>query len=75
MQIEQLKGAAHVTEHMGRDAETREKMEKINKELKETEDELEDIEALTQALIVKERKCNDELQDARKEMISVNAFY
>ncbi|KNA07595.1 hypothetical protein SOVF_170410 [Spinacia oleracea] len=70
LEIEQLKGAAQVVEHMGRDNETKKRMEDINKQLKEKEEELEDVEDLTQALVVKERKCNDELQDARKELIT-----
>ena len=37
--------------------------------------ELEDLEALQQALVVKERKTNDELQDARKELIRVCVYY
>lgn len=72
LQIEQLKGAAQVMEHMGRDTETQKKMDSIVEELKEKEEELEDLEALTQTLVVKERKCNDELQDARKELITVS---
>ena len=59
-------------EHMGRDDETKKRMEAINEELKEKEEELDDLEALTQTLIIKERKCNDELQEARKEMITVS---
>lgn len=74
LQIEQLKGAAQVMEHMGRDTETKKKMDAIVDELKEKEEELEDLEALTQTLVVKERKCNDELQDARKELIAVSVF-
>lgn len=74
LEIEQLKGAAQVVEHMGRDNETKKRMEDINKQLKEKEEELEDVEDLTQALVVKERKCNDELQDARKELITVSVF-
>ena len=75
LQIEQLKGAAHVMEHMGRDVETQKRMDAIKEELMEKEEELEDLEQLTQALIVKERKCNDELQEARKELINVSCFF
>ncbi|KAL2898976.1 Factor of DNA methylation 4 [Bienertia sinuspersici] len=57
LQIEQLKGAAQVMEHMGKDTETQKKMKEIDEELKEKEEEeLEDLEALTQALGLKERK-------------------
>ncbi|XP_074289949.1 protein INVOLVED IN DE NOVO 2-like [Silene latifolia] len=70
LEIERLRGAAQVMEHMERDAETKKKMEEINEELKEKEEELEDLEDMAQALIVKERKSNDELQAARKELIN-----
>ena len=40
--------------------------------LEEKTSELEDSEALIQALIVKERMSNEELQDARKVLISVS---
>ncbi|XP_021716137.1 protein INVOLVED IN DE NOVO 2-like [Chenopodium quinoa] len=70
LEIEQLKGAAQVMEHMGRDSETKKKMEEINEDLKDKEEELECLDALYQTLIVKERNCNDELQDARKELIT-----
>ena len=40
------------------------------KGLREKEESLEDLEALNQTLIVKERKSNDELQEARRELIN-----
>lgn len=45
------------------------------KELREKERELEDLEALNQILIVSERKSNNELQEARKELINVSFFF
>ncbi|KAI3514141.1 hypothetical protein L1887_12460 [Cichorium endivia] len=45
-------------------------MESILEELKVKEHEFEDVEQLHQTLIVKERLSNDELQKARKELIS-----
>lgn len=71
LEIEQLRGAAQVMEHMGGDTETRKRMDAIKEELQEKEEELEAEEELAQALIVKERKTNDELQEARKEMINM----
>lgn len=53
-------------------------MDEIRKKLKEKEAELEDLEAelknseaLNTTLFVKERQSNSELQEARKELISV----
>lgn len=61
--------------HMGDDdLEVIQKVEAIQKELREKEGEYDDLEALNQTLIIKERKCNDELQEARKELISVSFF-
>ena len=63
--------------HMGDDGdlEVLKKVEGIHTMLREKEGDLEDLEALNQTLIVKERKSNDELQDARKELISVSRLY
>lgn len=75
LEIERMKGALQVMKHMGEDEdlEVKSKMDTIRQELKEKEEELEVLEDLNQALIVKERKTNDELQEARKELISVSA--
>jgi hypothetical protein len=43
-------------------------------DLQEKEEELEGVEDLQQTLVVQERKTNDELQDARKKLISVCIF-
>ena len=71
-----MKGALQVMQHMEEveDSEMKTKMEKIQKELEEKEEELDGLEDLNQTLIVQERKCNDELQDARKELIKVSLF-
>ncbi|CAK9188250.1 unnamed protein product [Ilex paraguariensis] len=71
LEIERMRGALLVMKHMGEDGdmEIEDKMHNIQKNLKEKEEELEDLEALNQALVVKERKSNDELQEARKELI------
>ncbi|KAI3891565.1 hypothetical protein MKX03_033112 [Papaver bracteatum] len=50
--------------------EYRDKIEKLIKKLEEKEGEMESLEDLNHSLIVKERKSNDELQEARKELIS-----
>ncbi|KAF2311832.1 hypothetical protein GH714_026958 [Hevea brasiliensis] len=66
LEIERLKGSLKIREHMGED---KKKMDAINEELKEKEEELDALETLNQTLIVKERMNNDEVQDARKELI------
>lgn len=72
LEIERLRGTLNVMKHMGDDGdmEILKKMDSMLKVLREKEGELEDLEALNQTLIVKERKSNDELQEARKELIS-----
>ena len=77
LEIEGLRGQLNVMRHMGGDddLEVLGKVEAIHKLLREKEGEYEDLEALNQALIIKERKCNDELQEARKELVSVSAIF
>ncbi|KAA8515254.1 hypothetical protein F0562_018516 [Nyssa sinensis] len=72
LEIERLRGTLNVMKHMGDDGdlEVLKKVEGIHKMLREKEGELDDLEALNQTLIVKERKSNDELQEARKELIN-----
>lgn len=72
LEIERLKGSLNVMKHMGDDGdlEVLKKVEDILKDLKEKEEELDDLETLNQTLIVRERKSNDELQEARKELVN-----
>lgn len=49
-------------------------MEELKKELDSKEQEISDLEALNQALVVKERKSSSELYDAHKEFIKVPFF-
>lgn len=76
LEIQQLKGQLQVMKHMGgeEDSTVKQKMEDLTSELNEKIEEMEDMEALNQTLVVKERKSNDELQEARKELISVRPF-
>ncbi|KAJ4804133.1 XH/XS domain-containing protein [Rhynchospora pubera] len=71
LEIQQLKGQLQVMQHMGgeEDSTMQQKMEELTEELKEKIEEMENIDALNQTLVVKERKSNDELQEARKELI------
>ncbi|KAI3470743.1 hypothetical protein Pfo_027406 [Paulownia fortunei] len=72
LEIEQLRGKLNVMKHMGDegDLEVLNKVDLLLKALREKEGDLEDLEALNQTLIVQERKRNDELQDARKELVN-----
>ncbi|XP_020577471.1 factor of DNA methylation 5-like [Phalaenopsis equestris] len=71
LEIQQLKGNLQVMKHMGgEDSKVNNKIEELNEALKEKVEELEDLEALNQVLIVKERKNNDELQEARKGLLA-----
>jgi len=69
-----MKNALQVTKHMGEDEDLdiRAKMDTVRQELKEKEEELRGLEELNQALIVQERKINDELQEALKELINLS---
>jgi len=70
MEIEELKGKLQVMKHLGDqdDEAIKKKMEEMSTELEES---LEDMKSMNQILIDKERQSNDELQEARKELINV----
>ncbi|KAJ6311948.1 hypothetical protein OIU77_013657 [Salix suchowensis] len=72
LEIECMKNSLQIMKHMGEDEDldVKKKMDTVREELKEKEEELDGLELLNQALIIKERKTNDELQDARKELIN-----
>ncbi|RAL36976.1 hypothetical protein DM860_003898 [Cuscuta australis] len=72
LEIQQLRGKLNVMRHMGDegDQEILEKVDELIKSIREKEEELEAVEALNQTLVVKELKSNDELQEARKELIN-----
>ncbi|MFS8003184.1 hypothetical protein Hanom_Chr13g01210901 [Helianthus anomalus] len=60
--IKQMKGAIEVMKHMTEeDPEANNKMKSLQNDLKEKEEELEGLEELNQALVVKERKTKNEL--------------
>lgn len=69
-----MKNSLQIMKHMGEDEDldVKKKMDTVREELKEKEEELDGLELLNQALIIKERKTNDELQDARKELINAS---
>lgn len=69
MEIEELKGKVQVMSHLGDDTKVQEEIKKMNDELEAKMDEMSSIEDLNQTLLMKERQSNDELQEARKELI------
>lgn len=71
LEIQQLKGKMNVMKYMGGedDSGVKKKMEEMSEELQDKIEEMDSLEALNQTLVVKERMSNDELQDARKELI------
>lgn len=73
LEIQQLKGKLEVMKHMGgeEDSAVKKKIDEMSEQLKDKIEEMEDMEALNQTLVIKERKSNDELQEARKELIMV----
>ncbi|KAI3455251.1 hypothetical protein Pfo_011914 [Paulownia fortunei] len=71
MEIEELKGKLEVMKHMGGDdAAIQQKIDKMNEQLQEKKEDLDGLEDLNQQLLAKERQSNDELQEARKELIA-----
>ncbi|XP_010321721.1 protein INVOLVED IN DE NOVO 2-like [Solanum lycopersicum] len=71
LEIERLTGAKNVTEQMGDDQDVKKKLDEIEEILNEKKEELEDLDAMNQALVVKEQRANVELTDARKELIDL----
>ncbi|XP_061342494.1 factor of DNA methylation 1-like [Gastrolobium bilobum] len=71
MEIEELKGKLQVMKHLGDEDDTgvQSKMKEMNDDLLEKIENLEGMEEMNKTLIFKERLSNDELQEARKELI------
>lgn len=78
METEKLSGALEILraygEGEGGDVEAKKRIESLEESLEDKDETIEHLECLNQALLVKERKSNDELQDARKEFINVSLF-
>lgn len=73
MEIEEIKGKLQVMKHLGDedDAAVQKKMEDMSNELQEKVEDLNDVESMNHVLIAKERQSNDDLQETRKELITV----
>ncbi|KAK1413116.1 hypothetical protein QVD17_34883 [Tagetes erecta] len=71
MEIEELKGKLQVMKHLGDEDDTavQEQIKKMSGELEAKMEEMDGVEEMNQTLVVKERQSNDELQEARKELI------
>lgn len=74
LEIEQLKGRLRVMKHLAEeeDLDLQERVDALNQKL---EDEKECLENLNGALVSKERESNFELQEARKELITVTSSF
>ncbi|XP_061363726.1 protein INVOLVED IN DE NOVO 2-like [Gastrolobium bilobum] len=70
LEIQQLKGKLNVMKHLEDDSEILNMVDVLHKNLREKEQLLQELDALNQTLIIKERKSNNELQEARKELIN-----
>ena len=70
LEIEKLQGKLEVAKHHG--LESKEKIDVLSQELQDKYDEMEYLESMNQALFIKERESNDELQNDRKELIAVS---
>ncbi|KAJ8540377.1 hypothetical protein K7X08_030296 [Anisodus acutangulus] len=68
-EVERLRVIMKRIEEEG-DQEVLENVDTLLKNLREKEEKYEDLVALNQTLIVKERKSNDELQEALKELVN-----
>ncbi|KAG7633723.1 Zinc finger-XS domain [Arabidopsis suecica] len=73
LEVEQLKGQLNVMKHMASDgdAEVVKEVDIIFKDLGEKEAQLADLDKFNQTLILRERRTNDELQEAHKELVNI----
>ncbi|KAK2970276.1 hypothetical protein RJ640_021351 [Escallonia rubra] len=71
MEIEELKGKQAVMKHLGDQDDTgvQQKIKEMEEVLEQKMEDRDDLEILNQTLVTKERRSNDELQAARRELI------
>lgn len=72
--VVQLEEQIQVKQALDEVLEAKKKIDEIDQTLKDKDEELSSQIEFCNALIVKERSSNDELQEARKELISVCIF-
>ncbi|KAL6275841.1 hypothetical protein ACE6H2_019442 [Prunus campanulata] len=72
LEIERMRGALKVMKHMheDEDLEAKKKMDEIQEKLKEKQEEYTNVEQLFVTLICKERRSNDEVEEALQEIIN-----
>ncbi|KAK1385531.1 hypothetical protein POM88_023266 [Heracleum sosnowskyi] len=71
LEIKRMRGPLSVMKHMENVEDSKFKqIDDTQKALQQKEEELEDVEALNQALVVQEGKTNDEFQEDRMELIN-----
>lgn len=72
LEIEELKGKLEVMKHLGDDddAAVQRKMKEMTEELERKIEDMSDLEAMNQTLVIKQRQSNDELQEARTVLIT-----
>lgn len=69
LEREQLRGKLEVMKCIGEeDKNSKEEIDKLREELDEKDTEMEDFHSLYQALIITERRTNDELEETKKEL-------
>lgn len=71
MEVLELKGKIEVMKHLGDDAAVQSKINMVNENLKEKNEELESWQTLYQELLLKEHASTCELVEARNELIMV----
>lgn len=76
MEIQELKGKLQVMKHLEDqdDVGVQQKMKEMDDDLNQKVEDMNDLHELYRTLVAKERESNDELQDARKELITVMFF-
>ncbi|KAL8156743.1 hypothetical protein AgCh_001736 [Apium graveolens] len=75
MEIEESKGKLQVMKYLGNedDEALQSKTKELEEQLKEKEDQWNDVKSLNQTLLIKKRQSNDELQEACKKLIKMDS--
>lgn len=72
LEKEQLRGKIEVMKMMGSEEDgTLKELDELRTKLEEKDDDMESMDSLNQALIIKNQRTIDELKEAKKELINV----